>query len=340
MESESEIKPEFMVLRDLDATHARRVRLIVHAGSAALILIGLGFAVYFIARENWRIAAFELSLMAIGIVGAVLARRNQMRVAVLLMLLSIFFILCTMALIMDVPTSRAPRAVHLYFMPLALASYIMLKMEMPWLRHGFSIGCLTAAGLFAVSTVGISSGLRLPDETHVMIDWVDCSCAMGLLYILLNIVMGDVNRMENYLHAANNRFVSLVSGMFPKVIAERLLANRQTFAERYANCSVLFADIVGFTELTERMAPEAMIAMLADVFLRFDRCVDKYGLTKIKTIGDAYMVAAGVPEPDPNHARQMIELATQLLDVVKDFPDIELRIGIASGELVPWIGDS
>jgi class 3 adenylate cyclase len=183
----------------------------------------------------------------------------------------------------------------------------------------------------------VDVGLFLPEGLHLLVNWVMSVGAMVVLYLMLLVYMGDVSRMEDHLHAANNRFVSLVSGMFPKVIAERLLAKKQTFAERYSNCTVLFADIVGFTGMTERMAPEALVAILSDVFLQFDNCVERSGLTKIKTIGDAYMVATGVPEPDAEHARKMLVFAMQMLDVVQDFPDIELRIGIASGELVAGV---
>lgn len=326
-----------MVLRDFDATHDRRVRLILTLGSTMLILIGVGIFVAFALQGRWINCAFESPVPLVGLACAFLVRRGQIRIASLLMIFSLLLIFCAIALLGDVPRPDIPRTSHLCLFPLAFGSYIGLKREPAWLRHGFVLLCLGACVFLATTNIAIDVGLFLPDGPHAVINWVISICAIGVLYLFLCVYMGDVGRMESYLHFANNRLVNLVGGMFPKIIAERLLTRRETFAERYDHCSVLFADIIGFTSLSERMAPEALIAMLSDIFLRFDQCVEHHGLTKIKTIGDAYMVAAGVPEPDPNHAENMVHFAIKMLDVVKEFPDLQLRIGIASGALVAGV---
>ena len=327
----------YMVLRDLDATHDRRIRLLIVVSSTVLTVFGFSVFLVFLLGGRWAVCAFESPIWIVGLAGAYLVRQGRMRVAALLMIFSLFAIFCAIALFGDCPTPDVPRTTHLCLIPLAFGSYIGLKRESAWLRHGFLLLCLGAVILFSTTHYAVDVGLFLPEGLHTTVNWIISLCAMGVLYLMLHVYMGDVGRMENYLHLANNQFVSLVSGMFPKVIAERLLAKKQTFAERYENCTVLFADIVGFTGITERMTPEALIAILSDVFFRFDQCVEQSGLTKIKTIGDAYMVAAGVPEPDPDHARKMIAFALKMLDVVKDFHDIELRIGIASGDLVAGV---
>lgn len=125
--------------------------------------------------------------------------------------------------------------------------------------------------------------------------------------------------------------------LFPKIIAERLLAKGETFAERHADCSILFADIVGFTTLSERISPVALVEMLTEIFARFDAVVEQKGLTKIKTIGDAYMVASGVPEARPDHAQVLVEFGQEMLALIRDIEGIDLRIGIASGELVAGV---
>ena len=98
-----------------------------------------------------------------------------------------------------------------------------------------------------------------------------------MLYLLIHIFIGDINRMEQFLHDANNRFVEMVSGMFPRSIAERLLATGETFAERHTETSILFADIVGFTELSDRLTPEELVTLLTRIFNRFDRDVERCG---------------------------------------------------------------
>jgi class 3 adenylate cyclase len=327
----------YMVLRDLDATHDRRVRLLIVLTSTVLTLLGFGLFLVFLVEGRWINCAFESPIWIVGLTGAILTKRGQMRAAALLMVFSLFAIFCAITLFGDSPTQGIPRTTHLTLIPIAFGSYIALKKESRWIRNGFLLLCLSAVALFSITSFSVDVGLFLPEELHLLVNWVISVGSMAVLYFMLIVYMGDVGRMESYLHRANNQFVSLVSGMFPKVIAERLLAEKQTFAERYTNCTVLFADIVGFTGITERMTPEKLVGILNDVFLRFDQCVEKSGLTKIKTIGDAYMVASGIPESDAEHAKKMVVFATQMLEVVKDFQDIELRIGIASGELVAGV---
>ncbi len=327
----------YMVLRDLEATHDLRVRILLIGCSAALTILGLVVFFAFLIGGRWINCLFGSPIWIVGLVGGYFVRQGQMRAAALVLIFSLYAIFFAIALLGDGPTAEVPRVTHLCMIPLAFGSYIGLKREHEWLRNGFFMLCLGTVVLFANTNYALDVGLFLPEQLHKFVDLVISLGAMAVLFFMQLVYISDVSRMENYLHRTNNQFVSLVSGMFPKVIAERLLAEKKTFAERYANCTVLFADIVGFTGITERLEPEKLVGILNDVFLRFDHCVEQNGLTKIKTIGDAYMVAAGVPEPDAQHAKKMMTFATQMLEVVKDFQDIDLRIGIASGELVAGV---
>lgn len=131
--------------------------------------------------------------------------------------------------------------------------------------------------------------------------------------------------------------------VLPESIADRLKQNHETIPEEYNSASVLFADIVNFTPISARFAPNEVFDMLNDLFSRFDELVDKYGVEKIQVAGDAYMVAAGVPHPRPDHATVLAQLALDMLDCVKTvkFLDgkqpIEIRIGLNSGSLMAGV---
>jgi len=106
--------------------------------------------------------------------------------------------------------------------------------------------------------------------------------------------------------------------------------------------TVLFADIVDFTPQAERNPPERTVELLDDLFSRFDVLAESRGLEKIKTIGDAYMVAGGLPNPVPDHARQVAEMALEMVSVAGErrLPDgqpIRLRVGIDSGPVVAGV---
>lgn len=135
----------------------------------------------------------------------------------------------------------------------------------------------------------------------------------------------------------------LLYNVLPEEIAERLKRNDETIAEEYSSASVLFADIVNFTPISARFAPKEVLDMLNDLFSRFDELVDKYDVEKIQVAGDAYMVAAGVPTPRPDHATVIARLALDMLDTVKNAEflggkhPIEIRIGLNSGSLIAGV---
>ena len=122
-----------------------------------------------------------------------------------------------------------------------------------------------------------------------------------------------------------------------------MLSGSKLIAEKLSNVSVLFADIVDFTKLSQRETPEELVEGLDRIFTEFDTLAEKYGLEKIKTIGDAYMVVSGAPEPREDHAEVMVHFAVEMLEAMKQFrsistgEQIQLRIGIHTGEVVAGV---
>ncbi len=327
----------YLVLQDLAATHVRRVRIIVLVASAILIALGVGWAIFFVTKGAWLVVAWDVVVAALGLTTIGLTLRGHLRIAKVVLVFAVLCMLLISSLFFDLPSPTVPRSAHQGFLTLSVAAYLIFKGEGFWLRHGLPILCLVIFVFFGGSGFAIVTPYAVPDEIRQAGGWVNGAAALGMLYLLIHIFIGDINRMEQFLHDANNRFVEMVSGMFPRSTAERLLSTGKTFAERYSETSILFADIVGFTELSERLTPEELVKLLTRIFNRFDREVEQMGLTKIKTIGDAYMVAAGVPEPNVDHARLLVEFGRKMFVHVRDIDGIELRIGIASGELVAGV---
>ena len=108
---------------------------------------------------------------------------------------------------------------------------------------------------------------------------------------------------------------SLLLNILPQSIADRLKAETQTIADQFAAASILFADVVDFTPLSERLKPAEVVGVLDHLFSHFDLLAERYGVEKIKTIGDCYMVAAGVPSPRADHARVLALMALDMRDV-------------------------
>jgi adenylate cyclase len=140
---------------------------------------------------------------------------------------------------------------------------------------------------------------------------------------------------------ARGRAESLLLNVLPKTIVERLDGGERVIADQCPEVTVLFSDVVDFTPLAEAESPQRVVAVLDDIFSAFDELVEARGLEKIKTIGDAYMAVAGVPDPRSDHAEVMIELALAMhaaaaRSVVAGRP-IRMRTGIATGPVVAGI---
>ncbi|AFZ08739.1 adenylate/guanylate cyclase with GAF and PAS/PAC sensors [Oscillatoria nigro-viridis PCC 7112] len=134
----------------------------------------------------------------------------------------------------------------------------------------------------------------------------------------------------------------LLLNILPKPIAERLKAEQSTIADSFAQVSVLFADIVGFTELSARMSPTELVKRLNVIFSHFDQLAEKYGVEKIKTIGDAYMVVGGLPTPRQDHAEAIAQMALGMQAKIAKLcaetgEKLAIRVGINSGPVVAGV---
>ena len=134
----------------------------------------------------------------------------------------------------------------------------------------------------------------------------------------------------------------LLLNVLPAPIAERLKGGAEVIVDRFEAVTVLFADIVGFTKLSSTTSPEKLVTMLDEVFSVFDRLAEQHGLEKIKTIGDAYMVVAGIPQPIADHALAIAHMAMDMLAAIEAYSqkhqtDLDIRIGAHTGPVVAGV---
>lgn len=147
---------------------------------------------------------------------------------------------------------------------------------------------------------------------------------------------------EAELRWQRQRSEELLTNVLPAQIAQRLKTREQAIADQFDAVTILFADIVGFSRVAARLPPRELVHLLNQMFSRFDQLATAYQLEKIKTIGDAYMVAAGVPSPRPDHAQAIAQMALDMQTIIENFqrPDghpFRLRIGINSGHVVAGV---
>ncbi len=151
-----------------------------------------------------------------------------------------------------------------------------------------------------------------------------------------------MRKYQEELNRSNMESNRLLLNILPEPIANRLKSGEEVIADGYSDVTILFADIVGFTSLASNVNPSELLGRLNHVFSAFDQLTEEYGLEKIKTIGDKYMVAGGLPVPTADHADKIAEMA---LSIQKAMPEINehfkeplnFRIGMHTGSVVAGV---
>lgn len=203
----------------------------------------------------------------------------------------------------------------------AAAGLVMIEaLLQPFLRESNNIPTEAAAVLWGVNFVIVAAGL----------------------FINLVALLRQRDHALEDLNSEQERSENLLRNILPEAIAEKLKHKPGVIVKAHESVSVLFADIVGFTPLTNRLPPEEMIRLLNDVYTQFDHLADQFGVEKIRTIGDNYMAASGVPEADPRHAQNIAQMALAMQAYAASRPEkhgfpVQFRIGINSGPLVAGI---
>lgn len=189
-----------------------------------------------------------------------------------------------------------------------------------------------AAGIAGEATGGLSSLPRWFSTTMVALNVV---VGGAVVFLLLAVF---AKQRQDAQEVAEN----LLLNILPRSIADKLKAKPETIADSFSSASILFADVVEFTPLAEQLSPVRVVEMLDQLFGHFDTLAERYDLEKIKTIGDCYMAAAGIPSPRADHARTLALMALDMLDAVEadgamGYLGFQLRIGINSGPVVAGV---
>ncbi len=184
--------------------------------------------------------------------------------------------------------------------------------------------------------------IRLSSDILSLFNWINVAVLFISITLWSFIFNHEVNIFEDEIEDEHDKAQDLLLNILPESIATRLKNGSKSIADEFENTTVLFSDFVGFTELAESMKPEALVNMLNGIFSKFDDLTDNYGLEKIKTIGDSYMVAAGIPDNREFHACVIADFALDMLNVLDEFNrkngyKLSVRIGINSGRVVAGV---
>lgn len=200
----------------------------------------------------------------------------------------------------------------------------------------------TSMAWFAVFVGSVAFSLVISDVVEPLYAIDDPTADIAFNVVALGVVTVVV--LAYFVHQRDRfqrRSDDLLANILPADVVTRLKDDRTRIADDIPSASVLFADVVGFTPMSATMSPGELVDLLDDVFTTYDAFAAELGLEKIKTIGDAYMVAAGVPSPRDDHAHAIAELAIRMRDHAASTPfrgrRLSLRIGIDSGPLTAGV---
>jgi len=218
--------------------------------------------------------------------------------------------------------------------------------SIPWF---FAYIVLTAVSGFFDYVLGSGGSGGIPMNTIGVFFALNFAAMSSLLYFLVRYFVIETEKIKSQLdqqHALlaeeQKKSERVLFNVLPSNIAERLKNNQGLIADGYADVTVMFADLVNFTQLTEQMSPEQMVGLLNTVFSGFDDLSEKYGLEKIKTIGDAYMVVGGLTRERAEYVADMANMALEMNEFVSAHPalakrDLGIHIGIATGPVVAGV---
>ncbi|OMC38399.1 adenylate/guanylate cyclase domain-containing protein [Mycobacterium sp. IS-1264] len=211
---------------------------------------------------------------------------------------------------------------------------------------------IVLASALAVVAAGLIIAVEflVPRATGLQAAWVQSAgfvitaiSSVVMVFVTVWFALRDTARAEAVMEAQYERSEALLANMLPASIADRLKeSGRGIIADKYDEASVLFADIVGFTERASGTAPADLVRFLDRLYSDFDALVDKHGLEKIKVSGDSYMVVSGVPRPRPDHVQALADFALDMVDVAARLKDphglpLPLRVGMACGPVVAGV---
>ena len=289
--------------------------------------------------ESWTPLLLNLAATGVCGLGFMLNRRGMHLPAKMLVLTIMIANSAHPAFMMG---SSAPA--HLWLIPAAVLGVLVFKPS-ERLHMAVFVGITLAVFVYLEFVYRDLEPLVRQMETAEVTEqlaYLSTICAIFLTLVLVGLMHRRFAHSETSLWQEKAQSERLLRAILPETVAQELRDTGTTQAVRHEDVSILFADLVGFTPLAASMPAEDVVTLLATIFERFDSLITDCGVEKIKTIGDAYMVAGGVPEPTPEHAKNLARCAFGMLEIIEEFSEtsgheLQLRIGLHRGPAVAGV---
>jgi class 3 adenylate cyclase len=228
-----------------------------------------------------------------------------------------------------------------YFFLFGAVAFLLFE-EAPWFKWGFALLSLGSCAYVQLYAPRAEPQGIISHDLAETLDLTSSLAVIGTVMFIVHLFTRDTTLAEGRLAAEHARSERLLLNILPAQISARLKGEDKAIADGFAEVTVLFADIVGFTELSQELSPQRLVEMLNHIFSAFDDLAERLGLEKIKTIGDCYMVAAGLPEVRKDHVEAIARMALGMRNELERInrltgQSLRIRIGVHTGPVVAGV---
>jgi class 3 adenylate cyclase len=324
-------------IKDEPTGESRRIRLTNQSAIIAAVSCGAFGVGYAIAGPDFRTPMIA-NFVAVGLLGLalVLSARHAHTFARIAVLLPVNLVVFAASILLG---GRV--GFMYYFFLFATVAFLFFE-EQPVLKWAFAL--LAAGECVYVRVLGPADEAVavISRKAAAILDVTSALGVMATVMLIVHLFTRETTLAETRLAGENARSERLLLNILPAKISNRLKGEDKSIADGFADVTVLFADIVGFTELSQKLTPDRLVEILNHIFSGFDDLAERFGLEKIKTIGDCYMVAAGLPEVCADHAEAIARMALGMRSELERVNrlighSLRIRIGIHSGPVVAGV---
>ncbi len=321
----------------LELERQRKIRLLNQCAIiAATTLCGFSLLYFVDIRRMWIGTVGDLVFAGLQLTTLQLTKRRRYAWAC-----AQFLFLCNLQLALASFYVGPSMGYQYYFFPFISVVFLVTPRRLIGL-YAFALLSLALYLYFELAMRPEDAIVTFPEGLTRVMRLVTIMSTCVTLALIAFLFDADTRETELKLADEHQRSERLLLNILPASISDRLKGGHEAIADGFAEVTVVFADIVGFTLLSARLPPDELVRVLNEVFSRFDDLAERHGLEKIKTIGDAYMVASGLPEPRADHAQAAVRMAIGMREALEEVNrlhgyQLEVRIGLNSGPVVAGV---
>jgi adenylate cyclase len=318
-----------------DSDEVRLQKALLTLGSLMFILAGAFWGILYFSFGEWIAGSIPLGYAIVSSVSlAIFSINHRYRLFLFAQLLFILFLPFLLMIALGGFIKSSAVILWSLLSPLGAMLFDEPRQGLRWLAAYLSLAIIS--GYFEFHPL-VSSSLSPATITVFFI--LNIGTVSAIAIFLLAYFVGEKNRLFTLLRGEQIKSENLLLNILPKEIAAILKNESRTIADHYPEASILFADMVGFTPLSARLAPVEVVELLNEAFSYFDSLLDKYNVEKIRTIGDSYMVVSGVPRRRADHAQSLAHMALDMQKFIATHTfhngqQVSFRIGINSGPVI------